>query len=38
MSTDPAARRRRFGGILLDVEPIRRYVSPVAAVPPEAVL
>jgi len=24
MSTDPAARRRRFGGILLDVEPLRR--------------
>jgi len=24
MSTDPAVRRRRFGGILLDVEPLRR--------------
>jgi MFS family permease len=24
MSTDPAARRRRFGGILLDMEPLRR--------------
>ena len=24
MSTDPAVQRRRFGGILLDVEPLRR--------------